>query len=70
MTCEPLLGALLGLAKHLDHEGNGWGSNKGEARLFKHFPSQPCQKLFPWLNLSSWKPPVRMRIVWIALLHE
>ena len=30
MTREPLLMPLLGLAKDLDHESNGWDSNQGK----------------------------------------
>src|SRR5690348_10307108 len=70
MAREPLLDALLGLAKHLDHESNGWGSNQGEAGFLTHFPPKPCQQLFSWLNQPSWESPVRAWIAWIALLHE
>jgi hypothetical protein len=70
MTREPFLDTLCCLAKHLEDESNGWRSNKGEARLLKQFPLETCQKLFPWLNLSTWESPVRAWIAGIGLLHE
>jgi hypothetical protein len=41
MTREPLLMPLLGLAKDLHHESNGWGSHQGKARFLKQFPAKP-----------------------------
>jgi hypothetical protein len=70
MTREPLLIPLLSLAKDLDHESKGWGSGQGQARFLKQFSPKPYEKLFPWLNLSTWQSPVRARIAWIPLLHE
>jgi hypothetical protein len=70
MTREPLLMTLLGLAKDLDHESKGWGSNQGKTRFLKQFPPKPYEKLLPWLDLPSWQSPVRVRIAWITLLHE
>jgi hypothetical protein len=70
MTREPFLDTLLCLAKHLENESNRWRTNKGEACFLKQFPLETCKKLFPWLNLSTWEPPVRARIAWITLLHE
>ena len=61
---------LLGLAKDLDHESNGWGPHQGKARFLKQFPPKPYEKLFPWLNLSARQSPVRVLIAWITLLHE
>jgi hypothetical protein len=70
MTREPFLDTLLCLAKHLENESNRWSSNKVEARLLKQFPLETYKKLFPWLNLSTWKSPVRAGIAGIGLLHE
>jgi hypothetical protein len=70
MAREPLLMPLPGLAKDLDHESNGWGSNKDKARFLVQFPPKPPEQLFPWLNLSAWQSPVRARITWITLLHK
>ena len=50
---------LLGLAKDLHHESNGWGSHQGKARFLKQFSAKPYEKLFPWLNLPAWQPPER-----------
>jgi hypothetical protein len=54
MTREPLLMLLLGLAKDLDHESNGWGPHQGKARFLKQFPPKPYEKRFPWLNVPAW----------------
>jgi hypothetical protein len=70
MTREPLLMLLLGLTKDLDHKSKDWGSHQGKARFLKQLPPKPYEKLFPWLNLSAWQSPVRVRIAWITLLHE
>jgi hypothetical protein len=70
MTREPLLMPLRGLAKDLDHEGNGWGAHQGKAGFLKQFPPKPNEQRFPGLHLSAWQSPVRAQIAWITLLDE